>query len=118
LGVQNALARELRTPALLVTQQPSIVVIYHGIIVGDCAEYLLDEDGAIVELESTKAATGIRCIQHMNYLRDRWLARLSAAQFRNSAPRDQAHRSRFVIEFSYRRSCGAELSLSLDLTPV
>jgi GxxExxY protein len=66
---ENALAHELRTAGLRVTQQQAISVSYNGTNVGDYTADLLVESTVVVELKAVKALDSVRTAQCINYLK-------------------------------------------------
>ena len=66
---ENALAHELRTAGLRVTQQHAISVTYNGINVGDYAADLLVEGKVVIELKAVKALDSVHTAQCINYLK-------------------------------------------------
>ena len=66
---ENALALELRTTALRVTQQQAISVSYNGINAGDYTADLLVESTVVVELKAVKALDSVHTAQCINYLK-------------------------------------------------
>lgn len=66
---ENALAYELRTLGLVVSQQQPVLVKYEGIVVGDYFADLLVENEVIVELKAVKAFDEIHSAQCLNYLK-------------------------------------------------
>jgi len=66
---ENALAHELRTAGLRITQQQAISVGYNGINVGDYTTDLLVESTVVVELKAVKALDSVHTAQCINYLK-------------------------------------------------
>jgi GxxExxY protein len=66
---ENALAHELRKSGLRVDQQPSIPVLYDGMIVGDYFADLVIEGRILVELKAMRAIEDIHKAQCINYLK-------------------------------------------------
>lgn len=66
---ENALAHELRSAGLRVTQQHAISVTYNGVNVGDYAADLLVEGTVAVELKAVKALDSVHIAQCINYLK-------------------------------------------------
>ncbi len=66
---ENALTHELIKQKLSVTQQPSIEVLYDGIVVGQYVADLIVEETVIVELKAVKMLDNIHSAQCLNYLK-------------------------------------------------
>jgi GxxExxY protein len=66
---ENALAVELRSRALSVTQQSAITIRYEEAVVGEYFADIVVDDRLIVELKTVKAFDPIHEAQCINYLR-------------------------------------------------
>jgi GxxExxY protein len=66
---ENALAIELRSVGLAVTQQSGIKVEYRGLLVGEYVVDLLVENALLVELKAAKALDETHHMQCINYLK-------------------------------------------------
>ena len=66
---ENALAQELRDAGLVVEQQRSIAVHYHGAVVGEYSTDLLVEGLLLVELKTVKELGDVHRMQCTNYLK-------------------------------------------------
>jgi len=66
---ENALAHEIKKQGLAVKQQPTIEVVYDGLIVGQYVADLVVEEAVIVELKAVKTLDNIHSAQCLNYLK-------------------------------------------------
>jgi GxxExxY protein len=66
---ENALAQELRTAGLAVTQQSSIKVHYNDEVVGEYYADLIVENMLLIELKTVKALDDAHRLQCTNYLK-------------------------------------------------
>jgi GxxExxY protein len=66
---ENALLIRLRELGLLAVQQVPLVVLYHGVSVGEYFADILVEDAVIIELKALSGLTKIHEVQLVNYLK-------------------------------------------------
>ena len=66
---ENALAQDLRDSGLVVEQQYSVKVHYHGAVVGEYSTELLVEGVLLVELKTVKELADVHRVQCIDYLK-------------------------------------------------